>query len=234
MLRCCCQAPDLVCSPQNPKHIYSIRGLQPFTGYAASVACSQAFGVWSDWSAGVSVTTLDRGTDGTWVTSETRVSRGSAPALLCSSSLQGPAAVLPAGQHGLRWASARHLAGTAANGETSSSGTRFTLFILPQALDPRDAGGRVLGYQVSYGRVREGRQRDRRVVNVTEEASALEVGEGTWSVSVAAFNTAGVGPAASLSLDTRRHQRELNVCYGPFVTGPEPGSVWVKGLDSNG
>uniref|UniRef100_A0A7N8Y6N9 Interleukin-6 receptor subunit beta-like n=1 Tax=Mastacembelus armatus TaxID=205130 RepID=A0A7N8Y6N9_9TELE len=68
--------------------------------------------------------------------------------------------------------------------------------------DPHDAGGRILGYQVSYRPQRKQQLQDMSVQNVTEETAPLMVEEGNWSVTVAAFNTAGYGPRALLSIDT--------------------------------
>lgn len=80
--------------------------------------------------------------------------------------------------------------------------------VFPQALDPRDSGGRILGYQVTgsrYGSVTEPPppQQDRFIQNVTEEVAVVVVQEGKWSVSVRAFGALGYGPAAHLSIDTQ-------------------------------
>ncbi|XP_029018285.1 interleukin-6 receptor subunit beta isoform X2 [Betta splendens] len=177
------QSPDFVFTPQNQKHIYSINGLQPFTFYTATVSCSRTVGIWSNWSAGVSVRTLDR-----------------AP-----SKYPQPCYRL----------------------DKTDSGGR--LHIMWKALDPHDAGGHILGYQVSYRRVMGQQLQDRSVVNVTDEICVLTVDEGTWRVSVAAFNTAGVGPSVNLSVDTRRHRPLSSVrnmwvsCSVPVGTG-----LWVQ------
>uniref|UniRef100_A0A3Q1H7P1 Interleukin-6 receptor subunit beta-like n=1 Tax=Acanthochromis polyacanthus TaxID=80966 RepID=A0A3Q1H7P1_9TELE len=67
------------------------------------------------------------------------------------------------------------------------------LSIVNLAPDPGDAGGRILGYQVSC---------DGSVQNVTGAMALLVVEEG--NCSVAAFNTAGRSPATHLKVDRRR------------------------------
>ncbi|KAK2838126.1 hypothetical protein Q5P01_015338 [Channa striata] len=83
----------------------------------------------------------------------------------------------------------------------SDSSGRHTLRLMWKALDPRDAGGRVLGYQVSYRPVKTQQLWDS--VNTTEASASLEVKGGAWNVTVRAFNTAGYGPAATLCIDTQ-------------------------------
>lgn len=65
-----------------------------------------------------------------------------------------------------------------------------------------EAGGRILGYQV--------RQclQEALVLNATECTAPLVMEEGNCSVTVTAFNAAGVGPAAQLSIDTHTHNSE--------------------------
>lgn len=74
-----------------------------------------------------------------------------------------------------------------------------------QDLDLRDAGGRILGYRVTYETKQQPR---RRVQNVTAVTALLVVEEGNCSVAVAAFNSAGYGPAARLAIDPRRRSGE--------------------------
>ncbi|XP_051807209.1 interleukin-6 receptor subunit beta [Acanthochromis polyacanthus] len=76
--------------------------------------------------------------------------------------------------------------------KTNSNGS-LLLFLMWKAPDPGDAGGRILGYQVSC---------DGSVQNVTGAMALLVVEEG--NCSVAAFNTAGRSPATHLKVDRRR------------------------------
>ncbi|XP_050930827.1 interleukin-6 receptor subunit beta isoform X2 [Lates calcarifer] len=69
--------------------------------------------------------------------------------------------------------------------------------------DLREAGGRGLGYQVSCRPARRQRPQDTLIQNVTGAMAPLEVKEGNYSVTVRAFNSAGFGPAAQLSIDTQ-------------------------------
>ncbi|XP_017283369.1 interleukin-6 receptor subunit beta [Kryptolebias marmoratus] len=66
-----------------------------------------------------------------------------------------------------------------------------------KAPDPGETEGRVLGYQVSVGP--RGRTQ-----NVSETSALLPVEEGDHSVSVQAFNTAGLGPAAHLQVNRKQ------------------------------
>ncbi|XP_070689457.1 interleukin-6 receptor subunit beta [Pempheris klunzingeri] len=97
--------------------------------------------------------------------------------------------------------------------EESESGGFLLLHLVFEDLDPGD-GGRILGYQVSYEPVKKKQQQEeeeeeeemgRLIQNVTEGTALLVVEEGNCTVTVAAFNTAGFGPAAHLSVDTQRH-----------------------------
>ncbi|XP_035798723.1 interleukin-6 receptor subunit beta isoform X2 [Amphiprion ocellaris] len=76
--------------------------------------------------------------------------------------------------------------------KTNSDGS-LLLYLMWKAPDPGDAGGRILGYQVSC---------DGSVQNVTGAMALLVVEEG--NCSVAAFNTAGRSPAAHLKVEQRR------------------------------
>uniref|UniRef100_A0A3P8TV24 Fibronectin type-III domain-containing protein n=1 Tax=Amphiprion percula TaxID=161767 RepID=A0A3P8TV24_AMPPE len=76
--------------------------------------------------------------------------------------------------------------------KTNSDGS-LLLYLMWKAPDPGDAGGRILGYQVSC---------DGSVQNVTRATALLVVEEG--NCSVAAFNTAGRSPAAHLKVEQRR------------------------------
>lgn len=96
----------------------------------------------------------------------------------------------------------------------------------PQALDPVDAGGRILGYQVSYRPVTEQQLQDRFIQNVTEGVVALEVEEGNWSVTVTAFNMAGYGPSANLSIDTQRRNCKWHNDYHIY-TGCISYNYWL-------
>uniref|UniRef100_G3PP97 Fibronectin type-III domain-containing protein n=1 Tax=Gasterosteus aculeatus aculeatus TaxID=481459 RepID=G3PP97_GASAC len=84
--------------------------------------------------------------------------------------------------------------------EKRDSGS-LLLHLMWKDLDLRDAGGRILGYRVTYETKQQPR---RRVQNVTAVTALLVVEEGNCSVAVAAFNSAGYGPAARLAIDPRR------------------------------
>ncbi|XP_040012090.1 interleukin-6 receptor subunit beta isoform X2 [Xiphias gladius] len=99
--------------------------------------------------------------------------------------------------------------------EKTDSGERF--YLMWKGLDLHEAGGIILGYQVSYEPVREQHLRHRFTQNVTGWRMILNVEEGTWIVTVAAFNRAGYGPAANLSIDTQRRS------YPPPVR-----NLWVS------
>ncbi|XP_069562112.1 interleukin-6 receptor subunit beta [Brachyistius frenatus] len=81
--------------------------------------------------------------------------------------------------------------------EEKGSGGSSLLHLLWKAPDPREAGGRVLGYQVSH-------EPNGLIQNVTELTTVLAVEEVNCTVTVTAFNTAGYGPAAHLRLNTQR------------------------------
>lgn len=72
----------------------------------------------------------------------------------------------------------------------------------PQALDLQEAGGHLLGYQVSYEPVKRQTLVPKSIHNVTEPNACLVVEEGYCIVTVGAYNMAGVGPAAHLSINT--------------------------------
>ncbi|XP_074495632.1 interleukin-6 receptor subunit beta [Sebastes fasciatus] len=88
--------------------------------------------------------------------------------------------------------------------EKTDSGGSFLLHLMWKDLDLRVAGGRIFGYQLSYEPVKK--LQDRFIQNFTEVTALLvvAVAEGNFSITVAAFNTAGYGPAARLSVDTQR------------------------------
>ncbi|XP_071381034.1 interleukin-6 receptor subunit beta [Centroberyx affinis] len=86
--------------------------------------------------------------------------------------------------------------------EKTGSGGSLLLHLMWKALDLHEAGGRILGYRVSYAPTKEHRPRRSVIRNVTELTAPLVAEERYWSVSVSAFNTAGHGPAAQLSIDT--------------------------------
>ncbi|KAK9522032.1 hypothetical protein VZT92_018525 [Zoarces viviparus] len=96
--------------------------------------------------------------------------------------------------------------------EKNDSGGSLRLHLMWKDLDLRHAGGRILGYQVSYEPSEKKKKKKRQqqqqqhghIQNVTEVTALLEVGEGNCSVTVAAFNAAGYGPAAHLSIDPQR------------------------------
>ncbi|XP_075935016.1 interleukin-6 receptor subunit beta [Anarhichas minor] len=103
--------------------------------------------------------------------------------------------------------------------EKNDSGGSFLLHLMWKDLDLRDAGGRILGYQVSYEpsekkkkkKKRQQQQQHRHFQNITEVTALLEVDEGNCSVTVAAFNAAGYGPAAHLSIDPERRSTPPSV-----------------------
>uniref|UniRef100_A0A3B4YUZ0 Interleukin-6 receptor subunit beta-like n=1 Tax=Seriola lalandi dorsalis TaxID=1841481 RepID=A0A3B4YUZ0_SERLL len=78
------------------------------------------------------------------------------------------------------------------------------------------AGGRILGYQVSYEPVTRRHLQDRLIRNVTGVMDTLVVEEGNYSVTVTAFNKAGYGPAANLSIDTHRQKSEWWLSHASF------------------
>ncbi|XP_029367402.1 interleukin-6 receptor subunit beta isoform X2 [Echeneis naucrates] len=87
--------------------------------------------------------------------------------------------------------------------EGPDGGGSLHLHLMWKGLDLQEAGGRVLGYQVTYEPKEGQRLQDRLARNVTEPTAHLVVGEGNYNVTVAAFNTAGYGPAAELSINTQ-------------------------------
>ncbi|XP_078141249.1 interleukin-6 receptor subunit beta [Centroberyx gerrardi] len=91
--------------------------------------------------------------------------------------------------------------------EKTESGGSLLLHLMWKALDLHEAGGRILGYRVSYGPTKKRRPQQSVIRDVTELTAPLVAEERYWSVSVSAFNTAGRGPAAQLSVDT--HTRHL-------------------------
>uniref|UniRef100_UPI0037E8CEBF interleukin-6 receptor subunit beta isoform X2 n=1 Tax=Semicossyphus pulcher TaxID=241346 RepID=UPI0037E8CEBF len=88
--------------------------------------------------------------------------------------------------------------------EQTDSGASVLLHLMWKDLDLREAGGRILGYQVSYEPVKKKQLRDRLIQNVTEVTALLVVEAGNCNVTVTAFNMAGYGPAARVSIDTGR------------------------------
>uniref|UniRef100_A0A667WLZ1 Fibronectin type-III domain-containing protein n=1 Tax=Myripristis murdjan TaxID=586833 RepID=A0A667WLZ1_9TELE len=66
------------------------------------------------------------------------------------------------------------------------------------------AGGRVLGYQLSYAPTKKKQQllqQQSTILNTTELTALLVVKERYYSVNITAFNTAGLGPATSCHLE---------------------------------
>ncbi|KAM7415561.1 hypothetical protein PAMA_017867 [Pampus argenteus] len=96
------------------------------------------------------------------------------------------------------------------------------LHLIWKDLDLYEAGGRILGYQVSYEPEERQPPRNRRIQNITEVTALLVVEEGNCSVTVTAFNSAGYGPAAHLSIDTRR-QSTLPSLRNLWVSSSFPG-----------
>ncbi|XP_029294751.1 interleukin-6 receptor subunit beta [Cottoperca gobio] len=95
--------------------------------------------------------------------------------------------------------------------EETDPGGSFLLHLMWKDLNLCDAGGRILGYQVSYKPVKNPQVQDRLIQNVTEVTAHLVVPPGNLSVTVTAFNMAGYGPAAHLSIDTQRQHTLLPV-----------------------
>ncbi|XP_071339984.1 interleukin-6 receptor subunit beta isoform X2 [Trachinotus anak] len=100
--------------------------------------------------------------------------------------------------------------------ERDSNGS-LVLHLMWKGLDLYEAGGHILGYQVSYELVKKQGLQHRLIRNVTDVMEDLVVEEGNCTVTVTAFNTAGFGPAAQLSIDT---QRQNNL---PSVT-----NLWIN------
>ncbi|XP_074525722.1 uncharacterized protein LOC141789999 [Halichoeres trimaculatus] len=88
--------------------------------------------------------------------------------------------------------------------EDTDSADSSRLHLMWKDLDLLEAGGRVLGYQVVYEPERTQSLQDGLTQTVSEGRALLVVEAGNCSVSVRAFNGAGFGPAARLSIDTRR------------------------------
>ncbi|XP_037535944.1 interleukin-6 receptor subunit beta [Nematolebias whitei] len=78
-----------------------------------------------------------------------------------------------------------------------------------KAPDPGEPQGRVLGYQVIVN--------PRLTQNVTETSALLLVEEGDYSASVQAFNTAGLGPAARLHVNTKKR-----------INPPSVQNLWIS------
>ncbi|XP_023250752.1 interleukin-6 receptor subunit beta-like [Seriola lalandi dorsalis] len=104
--------------------------------------------------------------------------------------------------------------------ERNDSGESLLLHLMWKGLDLHEAGGRILGYQVSYEPVTRRHLQDRLIRNVTGVMDTLVVEEGNYSVTVTAFNKAGYGPAANLSIDTHRQKKSdeshlviINSCF---------------------
>ncbi|XP_058493105.1 interleukin-6 receptor subunit beta [Solea solea] len=93
--------------------------------------------------------------------------------------------------------------------EKTDSGS-VLLHLMWKDLNFHEAGGRVLGYQVTYEPMKK-------ILNVTEVMALLVVEEGDCTVTVKAFNAAGYGPVAHLSVSTQR-QKSL-----PSVT-----KLWIS------
>nr|XP_043882084.1 interleukin-6 receptor subunit beta isoform X2 [Solea senegalensis] len=93
--------------------------------------------------------------------------------------------------------------------EKTHSGS-VLLHLMWKDLNFYEAGGRVLGYQVTYEPMKK-------ILNVTEVMALLVVEEGDCTVTVKAFNAAGYGPVAHLSVNTQR-QKSL-----PSVT-----KLWIS------
>ncbi|XP_059184696.1 interleukin-6 receptor subunit beta [Centropristis striata] len=91
--------------------------------------------------------------------------------------------------------------------KTDSDGS-FLLHLMWKDLDLCDGRARVLGYQVIYEKLQH-----KILQNVTEVMALLVVEEGNCSVTVRAFNTAGYGPAARLSIDTHKHNALPSVSH---------------------
>ncbi|CAK6976184.1 interleukin-6 receptor subunit beta [Scomber scombrus] len=100
--------------------------------------------------------------------------------------------------------------------EKTDSGKATLLHLMWKDLDRHEAGGRILGYQVSYEQVKTPPVQNRRIQNMTGVTAPLVVDDGNYSVTVTAFNEAGYGPAAHLSIDTRRQR-----------TVPSVRNLWV-------
>ncbi|XP_051278637.1 interleukin-6 receptor subunit beta isoform X1 [Dicentrarchus labrax] len=101
--------------------------------------------------------------------------------------------------------------------ERTDPGGSLLLHLMWKDLELHDAGGHILGYQVSYEPAKKQQLQDRLIQNVTELTALLLVEEGNFSITVTAFNMAGYGPAAHLSIDTQRQN-----------TLPSVRNMWVS------
>ncbi|XP_063753008.1 interleukin-6 receptor subunit beta isoform X2 [Eleginops maclovinus] len=110
--------------------------------------------------------------------------------------------------------------------EKRDSDGSLLLHLMWKHLDLPDAGVRILGYQVSYTPVKNQPVQDSFIQNFTGSMVLLVVKEGNRSVTVSAFNTAGYGPAAHLSIDTQR-QSALPPVRNLWVSSS---SLALKGL----
>ncbi|XP_041793945.1 interleukin-6 receptor subunit beta isoform X2 [Chelmon rostratus] len=110
--------------------------------------------------------------------------------------------------------------------EESDSAGSFLLHLMWKDLDLSKARGRVLGYQVSYEPVKKQELHGSLIRNVTEVTALLVVEEGNCSVTVTAFNMAGYGPAAHLSINIER-QNALPSVRNLWVSSSFPS---VEGL----
>ncbi|XP_065808167.1 interleukin-6 receptor subunit beta isoform X3 [Labrus bergylta] len=90
--------------------------------------------------------------------------------------------------------------------EKRDTAESFLLQLVWKDLDLLEAGGRILGYQVSYEPMRKQPLQDIFIQNVTEAIALMSVEAGNCSVTVTAFNNAGYGPAAHLSIDTQKQK----------------------------
>ncbi|XP_060895021.1 interleukin-6 receptor subunit beta isoform X3 [Labrus mixtus] len=90
--------------------------------------------------------------------------------------------------------------------EKRDAAESFLLQLVWKDLDLLEAGGRILGYQVSYEPMRKQPLQDIFIQNVTEATALMSVEAGNCSVTVTAFNNAGYGPAARLSIDTQKQK----------------------------
>ncbi|XP_029915578.1 interleukin-6 receptor subunit beta [Myripristis murdjan] len=106
--------------------------------------------------------------------------------------------------------------------EKTTSGGSSLLHLMWKALDLLEAGGRVLGYQLSYAPTKKKQQllqQQSTILNTTELTALLVVKERYYSVNITAFNTAGLGPATQLSVDTHTQH-----------TLPSVRHLWVSSL----
>lgn len=84
------------------------------------------------------------------------------------------------------------------------------LLLMWEPLPTPDAGGRILGYEVSYTPMHKHLQASQGVTtNTTELTALLIVEEVELMVSVRAYNAAGQGPASILRIDPKLNHSEL-------------------------